>query len=140
MRRTSPGDRGRATWMHALHDERVEPATRRQVTRPVRCGDLPDGAMVRQDGTVGLISRRRFLPWAATGYGRPRPLPDHAELLTPSASVAVLRAGYSAALHPSAEAGWSARTPTGSRWSWPGVGWIEGAAADAIGRRAGTAR
>src|SRR5689334_18004872 len=86
-----------------LHDERVAPATRRQVTRPVRCGDLPDGAMVRQDGTVGLISQRRFLPWAATGYGGPRPLPDHAELLTPSASVAALRAGYRAALHPSAQ-------------------------------------
>jgi hypothetical protein len=85
-----------------LHGERVDPGTRRQATRPARCVDLPDGAMVRHDGTVGLVSRRRFLPWAVTGYGSPRPLPDRVELLTPPASVAVLRAGYRAALHPSA--------------------------------------
>jgi hypothetical protein len=86
-----------------LHHERVEPRTRRQVTRPARCGDLPNGTMVRHDGTVGLISQRRLLPWASTGYGRPMPLPDRAELLTPPASVAALRAGYRLALHPSAE-------------------------------------
>ncbi|MFC4040335.1 hypothetical protein ACFO1B_18030 [Dactylosporangium siamense] len=85
-----------------LHGERVDPGTRRQVTQPARCGDLPDGAMVRHGGTVGLVAQRRFLPWGATGYGPPRPLPDRVELLTPPASVAVLRAGYRAALHPSA--------------------------------------
>jgi hypothetical protein len=86
-----------------LHDERVEPRTRRQATRPVRCADLPDGAMLRHDGTVGVVAQRRFLPWTSGGYGPPGPLPEHADLLTPPASVAALRAGYRAALHPSAE-------------------------------------
>lgn len=96
----------RRPWAHEmdarLHGERVAPRTRRQLTRPARCGDLPDGSMVRHDGTVGLISQRRFLPWASTGYDRPRALPDRVELLTPPASVAALQAGYRVALHPSA--------------------------------------
>jgi hypothetical protein len=86
-----------------LHDERVESRTRRQITRPARCGDLPAGTMVRHDGIVGLVWQRRFLPWANTGYGSALPLPDRVELLTPPASVAALRAGYRPALHPSAE-------------------------------------
>jgi hypothetical protein len=97
----------RRPWAHEmdvrLHDERVESRTRRQITRPARCGDLPAGTMVRHDGTVGLVLPRRFLPWATTGYGPALPLPDRAELLTPPASVAALRAGYHPALHPSAE-------------------------------------
>ncbi|MEV4508198.1 hypothetical protein AB0K00_04480 [Dactylosporangium sp. NPDC049525] len=86
-----------------LHDERVEPRTRRQLTRQARCADLPTGAMVRHHDTVGLVARRWFLPWTSLGYGAPQPLPDRVELLTPPASVAALRAGYRAALHPSAE-------------------------------------
>jgi hypothetical protein len=86
-----------------LHDERVDSRTRRQITRPTRCGDLPAGTMIRHDGTVGLVVPRSFLPWSHTGYGPGLPLPDRAELLTPPASVAALRAGYHPALHPSAE-------------------------------------
>ncbi|MFI5910506.1 hypothetical protein [Dactylosporangium sp. NPDC051541] len=77
-----------------LHAERVDPRTRRQLTRPTRCADLPDGAMVRHAGTVGLIAGQRLRPWTSTGYGPPQPLPDRADLLTPPSSVGALRAGY----------------------------------------------
>jgi hypothetical protein len=59
--------------------------------------------MVRHDDTIGLVWQRRFLPWASTGYGPALPPPNRAELLTPPASVAALRAGYHPAVHPSAE-------------------------------------
>jgi len=85
-----------------LHAERVEPGTRRQRTRPARCGELPDGAMVRHDGTIGLVLCGRLLPWTPGGYRPAQPLPDQVELLTPPASVAALRACYRPVLHPSA--------------------------------------
>jgi hypothetical protein len=88
----------------ALHAERVDPRTRRQRTRPARAGDLPDGAMVRQDGTVGLLAGGRLLPWSFTGYRDPVALAPGVpvELLTPPASVAAIAAGYRPARHPSA--------------------------------------
>ncbi|WP_433220337.1 hypothetical protein ACQP00_17690 [Dactylosporangium sp. CS-047395] len=95
----------RRPWAHEmdarLHAERVEPRTRRQRTRPVECAGLPTGAMVRHDGTAGLVAGERFLPWTSTGYGPPRPLPARADLLTPPSSVAALAAGYRPALHGS---------------------------------------
>jgi hypothetical protein len=86
-----------------LHRQRVESRTRRQVTRPARAGDLPDGAMVRAAGTVGLLTSEGLRAWSFTGYAPPAPLaPDTTvELLTPPASVAALRAGYRPMLHPS---------------------------------------
>jgi hypothetical protein len=87
-----------------LHRERVEPYTRRQRTRMVAPTDLPDGAMVRWDGVPGLLLGGRVLPWSWQGYGRARPVgADPVELLTPPASVGVLRHGYRPVLHPSAE-------------------------------------
>jgi hypothetical protein len=106
-----------------LHDERVDSRTRRQITRPARCGDLPAGTMVRHDGIVGLVLQRRFLPWASTGYGPALPLPDRAELLTPPASVAALRAGYHPAIHLSAEYRAAA---AGRGVSWQSSGQVSG--------------
>jgi hypothetical protein len=88
----------------SLHAERVDPRTRRQRTRPARAGELPDGAMVRQDGTIGLLAGGRLLPWSFTGYLDPVALAPGVpvELLTPPASVAAITAGYRPVLHPSA--------------------------------------
>src|SRR5271170_5949018 len=87
-----------------LHAERVDPRTRRQRTRPALADDLPDGAMVRQDGTIGLLAGGRFLPWSFAGYLDPVVLGTAVpvELLTPPASVAAIAAGYRPLLHPSA--------------------------------------
>jgi hypothetical protein len=89
-----------------LHAERVEPRTRRQRTRPALAGELPDGAMVRLDGTCGLLAGGRFRPWSFTGYLDPitlRPATP-VELLTPPATVAAIATGYRPLLHPSAGA------------------------------------
>jgi hypothetical protein len=100
---TGLATRPRAREMDArLHAERVEPGTRRQLTRPVGTANLPDGVMLRAAGVIGLLTRGRFRPWSGTGYGEPQPVPATADLLTPPSSVAVLRAGYRPALHPSA--------------------------------------
>ena len=84
-----------------LHAERVESRTRRQRTRPARVEDLPDGVMVRQDGTVGLLLDGALRPWSFAGYGDPVDVADRVELLTPPATVAAIAAGYRPMLHPS---------------------------------------
>jgi hypothetical protein len=96
--------RPRAGEMDAvLHAERVDSRTRRQRTRAAVAGDLPDGAMIRRDGVIGLVAGGALRPWSPAGYGPPVPLPAApAELLTPPAVVAVLAAGYRPLLHPSA--------------------------------------
>jgi hypothetical protein len=91
----------------ALHAERVDPRTRRQRTRPALSGELPDGVMVRHDGTSGLLAADRFLPWTFGGYLGPvalRPT-TQVELLTPPSTVAAIAAGYRPLPHPSAGAG-----------------------------------
>ncbi len=88
-----------------LHAERVDSRTRRQRTRPARAGDLPDGAMVRHDGVIGLLTGGRVLPWSIEGYLADPILVEpgtSVELLTPPSSVAAMTAGYRPMLHPSA--------------------------------------
>ena len=87
-----------------LHGERVDSRSRRQLTRAATVTDLPDAVMVRHQGTVGLVSGDRLLPWSFAGYGPPVPLPDRGdvEVLTPPAIVGAIRAGYRPATHPSA--------------------------------------
>lgn len=87
-----------------LHRERVESRTRRKVTRPAAVSSLPDGTMVRHEGTVALLAAGSLLPWSFDGYGTalPGPVPATVELLTPPAIVAVLAAGYRPFAHPSA--------------------------------------
>jgi hypothetical protein len=109
--------RPRAGEMDArLHAERVDPRTWRQRTYPLparlpvplrspcTASELPDGAMVRQDGACGLLAGGRFLPWSFAGYLAPVGLRPDApvELLTPPSSVAAIAAGYRPLLHPTA--------------------------------------
>ncbi|MCI0687690.1 MAG: hypothetical protein L0Y54_10705 [Sporichthyaceae bacterium] len=106
-------ERPRAVAMDAqLHTQRVESRTRRQRTTPAVLGELPDGAMVRHAGEIGLVLDGRVLPWSFAGY-RPalaQPARSEVELLTPPATVATLAAGYRPILHPSARS-----AETGSR-------------------------
>jgi hypothetical protein len=101
---------------NALHAERVESRTRRQVTRCVTAGELPDGAMISRAGTTGLWCGGALLPWSFEGYGAPVPVEPRATvtLLTPPSVVAALAAGYRPMVHPSAG-------PTPLR-SFPGPG------------------
>jgi hypothetical protein len=101
-------ERPRAAEIDArLHAERVDPRTRRQLTRPAVAGELPDGVMVRAGGAPGLLAGGAVLPWTFAGYLAPVPLPPatRVELLTPPATVAAIAAGYRPLLHPSAAAG-----------------------------------
>jgi hypothetical protein len=83
-----------------LHDERVE--DRRQRRHEMSCVDLPPGAFVAIGETSALVLEDRLVPWSAAGYGAviDRPATGNASLLTPVATVEVLRHGYRPVLHP----------------------------------------
>jgi len=87
----------------ALHRERVDRA-RRQRTHSAPAGVLPDGVMIRVDGSAGLLLGGRLRPWSLRGYGAPAagPLPELAEVLTPPSTMAAIAAGYRPMLHPTA--------------------------------------
>lgn len=81
----------------ALHMAR----TRKRWSAP--CDDLPDGAIAGDEGDAVLVLDQTVRRFAPDGYGPPRPLPSsRVQVLTPEPMVAVLRAGYRPALHPSA--------------------------------------
>ncbi len=65
---------------------------------------LPDGAFVAIDGAAWLALGRELLAWSAHGYTERRARPRHGDVdvLTPRSTVAIIAAGYSPELHPSA--------------------------------------
>jgi hypothetical protein len=87
-----------------LHAERVEPRTRRKVTREAVAGDLPNGVMIAQAGRLGLWCDGAARPWSFEGYGPPVPVGAQAvvTVLTPPSAVAAITAGYRPMAHPSA--------------------------------------
>ena len=85
-----------------LHSERLAGRRKRLHALTSPTADLPDGAMVLQDGVPHLILGRLARPWSLRGYGIPVTPLDPAQLVTPPATVAVLRAGYRPQLHASA--------------------------------------
>jgi len=64
--------------------------------------ELPDGAMVAFGVTPCLVFGGELLAWSPAGYRPQDKRPWEAVLLTPAATVAALRAGYRARLHPTA--------------------------------------
>ena len=68
------------------------------------CGALPDGAMLRAvDGAFLALRGDAALVWSAAGYTATRPRPSGmADVLTPPATLAALRTGYTPAWHGSA--------------------------------------
>ena len=90
----------------ALHGARVEPRSRQQIRFEAALDDLPDGAFVLlpdDPSTPLLIQGAHLLPWRPSGYGVPRLRAGATCLvLTPRPIIAVLHAGYTPALHPSA--------------------------------------
>ena len=81
---------------------------RERLARPrarARAADLPEAAMVAIDGQAWLKLGDRLMAWTPGGYGAVLPLPaGEVEVLTPAATLAVLRAGYLAQVDGSAGA------------------------------------
>ena len=66
---------------------------------------LPDGAMVALGAQAYAVRGLSLIAWDARGYREKRPRPEGGRivLLTPPASIAVLREGYRPQWHPSCE-------------------------------------
>jgi hypothetical protein len=62
-------------------------------------GELPDGTIVEHDGAPFLVHGGALRAWGFGGYGTPiEPPAGDLRVITPAASVAVLRAGYAPAV------------------------------------------
>jgi hypothetical protein len=86
----------------ALHHERVG-RSRRQTTRIMDAGELPDGVMIRTGGAMGLLISGRLRPWSLAGYrAADAGVSGPVEVLTPPAITAAIAAGYQPLVHPTA--------------------------------------
>ena len=66
---------------------------------------LPDGAFIAAGGEAWLVHQRHLLRWTAAGYAERMGLGSgRLEVLTPEATLAVLRAGYVPLVHVSVSA------------------------------------
>jgi hypothetical protein len=85
-----------------LHADRLD--GRGQRRHAAAWPNLPTGAFVLVGATPALVLSDRLVPWSAAGYGASldRPSRGDATVLTPRATVEVLRHGYQPAIHPSA--------------------------------------
>lgn len=96
------GKRGSATAMDdVLHRERLDGKAKRLHRAGI--DTLPDGAMIVRDGEASALRGEQMLPWAAGGYGAPRPRPRGIDIdvLTPPSIAAVLARGYAPRWHRS---------------------------------------
>ena len=85
-----------------LHVERLAGRRKRLHVLTSPAADLPDGAMILQEGAPHLIQEGVAHPWSLGGYGAPTAALDHAWLITPPSTVAVLKAGYRPRIQASA--------------------------------------
>jgi hypothetical protein len=79
-----------------LHGERIVRGTHRRRIHRMSWADLPDGAFVLLDAAPSVVVGEQLREWTHEGYGsrRARPAGGIADVITPPASVAALRAGY----------------------------------------------
>jgi hypothetical protein len=110
-------ERFRGAWMHAhpdtparaddmdraLHGERLDGAGRKR-THAMPPAGVPDGAMIALDDRPWLVIGETLLAWSLAGYTERIAASTAATVavLTPPSTLAVIRGGYSPALHPSA--------------------------------------
>jgi hypothetical protein len=85
-----------------LHAERLDGRCKRLHILTSSAADLPDGAMILQDGAPHLILEGLARPWSLDGYGAHTAPLDLARLITPPSTVAVLKGGYRPRIHSSA--------------------------------------
>ena len=84
-----------------LHAERLDRGRKRLHVLRGGAGELPDGAVVAAAGEAYTLARGRAFRWIPNGYEGAAEIPPAAVLVTPPSTVAALRAGYRAVLHPS---------------------------------------
>lgn len=86
-----------------LHAERAASGGSKALWR-ARADTLPDGTFVQLEGAAWLLWQGRLHRWTHAGYDDTRALMEGQDLtvLTPPATVRVLRAGYRPQVHPSA--------------------------------------
>jgi hypothetical protein len=79
-----------------LHAERIVRGTHRRRVHALDWAGLPDGTFVLLDGAPAVVVGAHLSEWTRAGYGRRRrrPASGSAEVITPPATVAALRAGY----------------------------------------------
>jgi hypothetical protein len=79
-----------------LHGERIVRGSHRRRIHRLPWPDLPDGTFVLLDDVPAVVLGDRLRAWTHAGYQdrRPRPTRGRAHVVTPPATVAVLRAGY----------------------------------------------
>jgi hypothetical protein len=87
-----------------LHDERMIKHTRRRRSHELAWRSLPDGTFVRRADATATVLGDRLVDWTEHGYGvsHPRPARGTATVVTPPATVAILRAGYPVQIDDSA--------------------------------------
>ena len=96
------GPAGHDAMDRALHAARVT-RDRRQLRHEAPAPGLPEGSFVSWEGQAHLVTATGMRPFSPRGYGPPLPQPGApVTVLTPTPTVAVLRAGYAPALHDSA--------------------------------------
>ncbi len=85
------------------NDSRVGAWRKRNYTAAI--ATLPDGTYIALDDQAWVIQANTLLAWSTDRYTtrRPRPHSEAVTVLTPPSLVAVLRAGYTPMLHPSAK-------------------------------------
>ena len=88
-----------------LQAERLDGRAKRIHRR--KLDDLPDGAMIAQEGQAYAVRGASLLHWTPKRYdGRQRrPQGMTADVLTPPSILAVLASGYQPSWHPSAQGG-----------------------------------
>ena len=65
--------------------------------------ELPDGAVVRREGTILALHRGRLVRWSPSGYDADAATgTDAVEVLTPMLFIGILRRGYRPRWHPTA--------------------------------------
>jgi hypothetical protein len=87
-----------------LHGERIVRGTHRRRIHPLSWADLPDGAFVLLDLSPAIVIGDQLTQWTSAGYRtrQARPRKGTANVITPPATVAALRAGYPVQIDDSA--------------------------------------
>jgi hypothetical protein len=86
-----------------LHGERLDHGKKRLHPLSTPLAELPDGAMVQRGNESFLIMQGRAFQWSPAGYRAVELAGDDVMLLTPPSTLRALAAGYTPALHPSAD-------------------------------------
>lgn len=103
-----PGETGADVIDRRLHAERLQPDGRHQRRHLILAGDLPDGAMIIEQGEPWLVCGDELGRWTPGGYSDrvTRPKNHEVEVLTPPSLLYILASGWSPVvplLHPSAQ-------------------------------------